>query len=63
MKNMLFPSKIIDRFHKSTENGFKAFLYYFENFGIKTEIQIMTTRIMEWTNATHEEHNKRKYGL
>lgn len=62
IKKLLFPSRIVDYFNKPKETGFKAYLYYFENIGINTEIQIMTTRMMEWINITHDEHNNRKYG-
>lgn len=62
IKNRLLPNGIIDYFNKPKENGFKAFLFHFEDFGINTEIQIMTIRMMEWTNSTHEEHDYRKYG-
>lgn len=62
ISNKLQPSRVIDYFNKPRETGFKAYLYYFENIEINTEIQIMTVPMMEWTNATHEEHNERKYG-
>ena len=58
----LSPSKVMDYFNTPRENGFKAFLYYFENIGINVEIQIMTVQMMEWTNATHKEHDTKKYG-
>ena len=57
----LGPNSVVDYFNKPRETGFKAFLYYFE-LDINTEIQIMTKEMKEWTNKTHDEHNKRKYG-
>lgn len=63
VKGFLSPSGVNDHFNNPGENGFKGFVYFFEVFGLNTEIQVMTTRMMEWTNATHDEHNKRKYGI
>ena len=62
VKDKLLPTRLVDYFNKPRETGFKAFLYYFQDCKINTEIQIMTEEMMEWTNATHEEHNIRKYG-
>lgn len=59
---ILSPDKVVDYFNKPNENGFKAYLYYFEKVGLNVEIQIMTMRMREWTNATHEEHDTQKYG-
>ena len=41
--------------------GFKALSYYFEHFGINTEIQVMTKEMMRWTNNTHKEYDEEKY--
>lgn len=61
VKGYLAPSRVNDYFNNPGEDGFKGFLYFLEVFGLNTEIQVMTTRMMEWTNATHDEHDKRKY--
>lgn len=60
---ILLPDKVMDYFNKPKENGFKAYLYYFEKVELNVEIQIMTMRMREWTNVTHEEHDIQKYGL
>jgi len=61
IKEEALPRKIIDYFNKPKDTGFKAYLYYFENFEVSTEVQIMTEKMKEWTNATHDEYNHRKY--
>ncbi len=61
IESFLNPNRLIDYFNNPRETGFKAKLYYFEDEDFNTEIQVMTRDMMEWTNATHEEHNKRKY--
>lgn len=61
VKNLMLPNRVIDYFNKPKDTGFKAYLYYFDKYEINTEIQIMTERMKEWTNATHDEHNNRKY--
>lgn len=61
IEELMFPTRVIDYFNKPKDTGFKAYLYYFDNFEVNTEIQIMTEKMKEWTNATHEEHNNRKY--
>lgn len=62
VQDILNPSRLIDYFNTPRTTGFKAYLYYFEDIGINTEIQIMTIKMKDWTNITHDEHNMRKYG-
>lgn len=54
--------RIIDNFNFPKESGFRDFAYYYACFGFNTEIQIMTKSMRDWTNATHEEYEMRKYG-
>ena len=61
ISSFLKPQGLIDYFHIPRETGFKAFLYYLENGKINTEIQVMSTQMKDWTNATHEEHENLKY--
>lgn len=61
ISKFLKPSRLIDYFNYPKDTGYKAFMYYFENLEVNMEIQIMTIEMMKWTNATHEEHDKRKY--
>lgn len=63
IKYFMLPDRVVDFFNKPKDTGFKAYLYYFKNFEVNTEIQIMTKKMKEWTNETHDEHNKRKYNL
>lgn len=56
------PIRVIDFFNRPKQTGYKAFNCFYDNWAFPTEIQIMTKEMREWTNATHEEHNKRKYG-
>ena len=62
ISQFLRPQRLKDYFHIPKETGFKAFLYFFDNRRINTEIQIMSTKMRDWTNATHEEHDSLKYG-
>lgn len=63
IKQIMRPNKVIDYFNNPKDTWFKAYLYYFENLEVNTEIQIMTEKMKEWTNLTHDEHNIRKYAL
>ena len=56
------PSRVIDFFNNPKSTGYKAFNCFYDNWAFNTEIQIMTKEMRDWTNATHDEHNKRKYG-
>lgn len=56
------PSRIIDYFTQPRDTGFKAYLYFYTNLDIHSEIQIMTYQMRDWTNSTHKEHELRKYG-
>ena len=56
------PFRIIDFFNNPKFTGYKAFNCFYDIWGFKTEIQIMTKDMRDWTNATHDEHNERKYG-
>lgn len=56
------PIRVVDFFNYPKVTGYKAFNCFYDNWTFKTEIQIMTKEMRDWTNATHEEHNKRKYG-
>lgn len=56
------PSRVIDFFNNPKSTGYKAFNCFYDNWAFNTEIQMMTKEMRDWTNATHDEHNKRKYG-
>lgn len=56
------PVRVVDFFNYPKNTGYKAFNCFYDNWGFKTEIQIMTKTMRDWTNATHDEHNERKYG-
>ena len=58
----LAPYNVLDFFNNPKESGFKAFLYQLTSSSVNVEIQIMTYKMRDWTNATHEEHEQRKYG-
>lgn len=47
IKNLMLPNRVIDYFNKPKDTGFKAYLYYFNNYEVNTEIQIMTERMKE----------------
>jgi len=49
-------------FNNPKSTGYKAFNCFYDNWAFNTEIQMMTKEMRDWTNATHNEHNKRKYG-
>lgn len=61
--NSIFePKRVVDFFNYPKSTGYKAFNCFYGNWAFGTEIQIMTKEMRDWTNATHEEHNKLKYG-
>lgn len=55
------PLSTYDFFNNPKPTGFKAVLSQYVANKVPYEIQIMTTSMKNWTNETHEEHNKRKY--
>lgn len=56
------PIRVVDFFNNPKSTGYQAFNCFYDNWAFNTEIQIMTKEMRDWTNATHDEHNKRKYG-
>lgn len=59
----LNPQGLIDYYHNPKESGFKAFLCYLQNNDVNSEIQIMSSKMRDWTNETHDEHETTKYGI
>jgi len=53
------PITFTDFFNTPRNSGFKAFIYRFGSF----EIQIMTYQMRDWTNNTHDEYEKQRYGI
>lgn len=53
---------IVDYFDTPKESGFKAFIYYLRIDGINIEIQLMTNKMRDWTNDTHDEYDIKTYG-
>lgn len=56
------PSRVVDYFNSPKSTGYQAFNCFYDNWAFNTEIQIMTNEMRDWTNATHDEHYKMKYG-
>lgn len=63
MEHFMEYTSLKDQFTTPRYTGFKAYSYYYTCFGFNTEIQIMTKNMRDWTNATHKEHDERKYEL
>jgi len=59
----LSPQSSIDYFHQPRETGFKAFLYYLQNTKVNSEVQIMSSKMRDWADETHDEHERTKYGV
>ena len=59
----LSPKRLIDYYHQPRETGFKAFLYYLQNTSVNSEVQIMSSKMKDWTNETHDEHVRTKYSV
>ncbi len=62
IEEFLKPHTLFDMFNNPKPTGFKAFLYHISTEKVNIEIQIMTYQMRDWTNATHAEHEMRKYG-
>ena len=56
------PEGTADYFSTPKESGFKAFVYYLTIDGINIEIQLMTNKMRDWTNQTHDEYDIKTYG-
>lgn len=55
--------KIVDFYANPKDTGYKAFnIFFVSPRGIRFEIQMMTNEMKRWTNETHQEHDRRKYG-